>query len=167
MPKPTTLDPTVRALVEKLGGVTEREGMPRIAGMIFALMLVRDEEYTLADLKRLLQTSHGSVSSNTRMLEDKGVLERVVRLDSRRARFRLARDPYSGLWAGRLQRLQEARAAVAEARAALLDEGRPLHPRLDEIDRFYDIYIRMLEQSLAIWQRLTPMADDTGLLASQ
>src|SRR5215210_7376371 len=70
--------------VERMGLVLEADGLPRIAGRIFGLLLVSEEARSLDDLASELRVSKGSASTNARLLEQRGLLERVCRPADRR-----------------------------------------------------------------------------------
>ncbi|WP_052223745.1 GbsR/MarR family transcriptional regulator [Novosphingobium malaysiense] len=66
------------ALADNLGLMTEEEGLPRTAGRIFGLLLVSDVPVSFGDLAERLSVSRGGVSSNTRLLIEMGLIERVA-----------------------------------------------------------------------------------------
>jgi DNA-binding transcriptional regulator GbsR (MarR family) len=63
--------------IERMGLALEADGLPRIAGRIFGLLLVSEDACSLDDLACDLKVSKASVSTNARMLEQRAVLERV------------------------------------------------------------------------------------------
>ena len=71
-------DPTAR-FTGRMGLLFEADGHPRIAGRIFAYLLVSDGPRSLDELARTLRVSKASASTNARLLAATGVLERVSR----------------------------------------------------------------------------------------
>src|SRR5215212_8942098 len=78
-----------REFVEKLAVAHEADGLPRIAGRIFGLLLICEREMSLDELAHDLGASKGSVSVNTRLLDQRGVVERVSRPADRRDYYRI------------------------------------------------------------------------------
>lgn len=78
--------------IEGMGRRFEEEGVPRIAGRMFGLMMVNEEPCSLDEMAEVLQVSKGSVSSNARLLEQWGVAERTTRPGDRRDYYQLAAD---------------------------------------------------------------------------
>lgn len=67
------MDTATAHFVESMGLTLESDGLPRIAGRIFGWLLVSEEAQSLDDLAAELRVSKGSVSTNTRLLEQRGV----------------------------------------------------------------------------------------------
>ena len=57
-----------------MGVALESDGLPRIAGRIFGLLLVSEDARSLDDLAAELRVSKGSVSTNARLLEQRGLV---------------------------------------------------------------------------------------------
>jgi predicted transcriptional regulator len=87
---PRTSSEAQTGFVERAGLLTEREGLPRIAGRIFGLLLLEPAELSLDEIAERLSVSRASVSTDARRLEQIGILERVGRLGDRRSYYRLA-----------------------------------------------------------------------------
>ena len=93
-------------LIERMGLVLELEGLPRIAGRIFGLLLVSEDARSLDDLAADLQVSKGSVSTNARLLEQRGLLERLCRPADRRDYYSVPSDLFLHTMDQRLARWQ-------------------------------------------------------------
>jgi DNA-binding transcriptional regulator GbsR (MarR family) len=78
--------------IEIMGRHFEEEGVPRIAGRLFGLLMLGERDCSLDELSERLQVSKGSVSSNARLLEVWGVAVRVTRPGDRRDFYRIAPD---------------------------------------------------------------------------
>src|SRR5437773_2642922 len=87
-----TPDRNTRMFVEKLAVLLETDGMPRVAGRLFGLLLVSAEPRSLDELAKQLGLSKASISINARLLEEKGLVERVGRQADRRDYYRIAED---------------------------------------------------------------------------
>ena len=153
---PPKLPPSAAEFIERLGLATEAEGLPRIAGRLMALLLLLDRACTLEELTQRLGVSHGSVSTNTRLLESLGVVERASRPGDRRVYYRLGSDPYGRLLEGYLARMRRIAGIVEDARRSLPREMNGAKGRLAEMGRFYDVTIRHTEETLADLRRREP-----------
>lgn len=138
--------------VEQLGLVTQEDGLPRIAGRIMGLLILEGEPLGFAEIAERLDISRGSVSTNTRLLERLGVIERTARFGDRQDYFQIAPRPYVRLMQGSLDRIRRAREVVARTQAVLPAEDRGAHQRLDEMASFYAAIGETLEELL---QRIT------------
>ena len=95
------------------------------------MLIISENESSLDDLAGSLGASKASVSVNTRMLEDKGLIERVSRPGDRRDYYRITSDPFVGTMEQRIAKWNRVRAVMSdgvndqsispEARARLRD----------------------------------------------
>lgn len=137
--------------IERLGLLIEADGFPRIAGRILGFMLITSGPCRGADLAAQLQISHGSVSTNTRLLERFGILERVAFPGDRSDYFQLADDPFGKLIDGALERARRMYATVHESRKALADQPPDARRRLIAMERFYKLWITSIEDVKERW----------------
>jgi DNA-binding transcriptional regulator GbsR (MarR family) len=96
------MDGPTAHFIETMGLALESEGLPRIAGRIFGLLLVSAEARSLDELAAELQVSKASISTNARLLEHRGVLEQVSRPADRRDYYQIPHDLFSHTMAQRL-----------------------------------------------------------------
>ena len=136
---PSAADAARERFVERIGLLAQGDGMPRIAGRLMALMVLEGGPLSFGELAERLRISRGSVSSNARLLEGMGIIERVTRPGERGDFFQMAPDPYARLLDGVAQRARRGREAALETRDALQAEGadRATRDRLDALARFY------------------------------
>lgn len=138
--------------IEQFGLLTEMDGLPRIAGRIMALLLLSDEPRDASEIGDRLQVSHGSVSTNTRLLENLGILERVSVPGDRRLRFRITADPYGRLLAGHLQRQRRIKDLITDTVARLPARDAAARQRLARTAQFYALTIGTTEQIVEQWR---------------
>lgn len=79
-------------LIERMGRYYEADGMPRIAGRLFGYLLLEGQARSLDELAAALAVSKTSVSTNARLLEQIGLLERVTRPGDRKDYYQLTPD---------------------------------------------------------------------------
>src|SRR3954470_13736159 len=98
------MDAQTEDFIENMGLSLEADGLPRIAGRIFGLLLVSEGALSLDDLASELAVSKGSASTNARLLEQRGMLDRSCRRSDRRDYYRVPHDLFSRVMALRLTR---------------------------------------------------------------
>lgn len=146
------MDQQTEHFVQTMGLAMESDGLPRIAGRIFGLLLVSEDARSLDDLAAELRVSKGSVSTNARLLEQRGVLEQVSRPADRRDYYQVRRDLFSNTMAQRLARWQRFHDAIAVARTVLPIHSSEVQERLEEYQEAYAYMSRVIREALARWQ---------------
>lgn len=130
--------------IEMMGRHFEEEGVPRIAGRLFGLLMLVERESTLDELTEALKVSKGSVSSNARLLENWGVAERVTRPGDRRDYYRIAPDMSERLVSRQIERMQLFIQRVGQSREHLGALSEPAQERFDDVVRFNTLAIESL-----------------------
>jgi len=142
----------LREWVEQLAAQLERDGLPRMAGRIFAWLLVCEpSEQTMEDLAAALQGSRASMSTMTRLLEGAGFVERVRRPGARSDVFRVPEGKWGSFWESQITRVRQVTATLA--RGAELMASRPLaaRQRIDSVLEQYRFLARELPALYAHW----------------
>jgi DNA-binding transcriptional regulator GbsR (MarR family) len=127
----------IEQFVERVGLVALADGLPRIAGRIMGLLVIYGGPFSFSELAKRLEISRGSISANSRLLENLGVIERVARPGDRQDYFQIRPEPYLNLLKGSLGRLYKAREVVADAQRQLPDDWTDAQARLADLDAFY------------------------------
>ncbi|HXL18812.1 MAG TPA: hypothetical protein VN961_14965 [Streptosporangiaceae bacterium] len=138
---------------DRMGLLFETEGQPRIAGRIFGYLLVSDDPRSLDQLATALGVSKASVSTNARMLAEKGVLDRVCRPGDRHDYYGVAPDLFSRTMAERLKRWQRFTQAVGEARRTLPIRSERVRARLRGYETAYAYIMDAIGHALDRWER--------------
>jgi predicted transcriptional regulator len=116
-------DPTFDAVrtdfIEKTGLVTQAEGLPRIAGRVFGMLIYDGDVVSFGDLATKLQVSRASISTSIRILEERGLVKRVTKPGERQDFFQLAANPYATMLEGIQKRNRSIKADIAETIACL------------------------------------------------
>ncbi len=100
MAKDASEDPVRTDFIEKTGLITQAEGLPRIAGRVFGLLIYDGDVVSFGDLATKLQVSRASISTSIRILEERGLVKRVTKPGERQDFFRLAANPYGTMLKG-------------------------------------------------------------------
>jgi DNA-binding transcriptional regulator GbsR (MarR family) len=138
--------------IERMGLALESDGLPRIAGRIFGLLLVSEEARSLDELAAELRVSKGSVSTNARLLEQRGLLERVCRPADRRDYYRVLPDLFNHTMALRLARWERFHEAITAARASLPIRSEEVRDRLEEYADAFAFLSAAIRDALIRWQ---------------
>jgi DNA-binding transcriptional regulator GbsR (MarR family) len=145
------MDAKTAGFIDRMGLALESEGLPRIAGRIFGLLLVSEDCRSLDEIATQLHVSKASVSTNARLLEQRGVLERNSRPSDRRDYYRVQPDLFSHTMAQRLQRWQRFHEAIGDARTKLPIRSRKVRKRLDDYDSAYTFLTQAIREALENW----------------
>jgi DNA-binding transcriptional regulator GbsR (MarR family) len=103
-PQPARARCTRKDFVERFAVAKEADGLPRIAGRIFGLLLTSERDLSLDEIAKELGASKGSASVNTRLLEQSGFIERVSRPGDRRDYYSISPDLFERTMGERLAR---------------------------------------------------------------
>lgn len=146
------MDAQTASFIERMGLTLEADGLPRIAGRIFGLLLVSEDARSLDDLAAELRVSKGSVSTNTRLLEQRGLLEQICRPADRRDYYRVPPDLFNHTTALRLARWERFHEAIAAARTSLPIRSPEVRDRLEEYAEGYAFMSQIIREALTRWQ---------------
>lgn len=147
-----SLHPSVQTFVDRIAVVLEAEGLPRIAGRIFAFLLVHEAAYSLDELAEQLQVSKASVSTNARLLEHAGLLERTAAAGDRRDYYRMDGDAWERMLQVACRRWETTRAVLAAGAGSLPEEMAVGRARLERADRFHALMIEETQRMVARWK---------------
>jgi DNA-binding transcriptional regulator GbsR (MarR family) len=160
MTRPPRTDPDTTAFVERVACDAAREGLPRIAGRIFGLLLVSERALSLDEIAGRLAASKGSISSDARRLEQRGVLERLSKPGDRRDYYQVPDDLFVRTMEMRLARWKVLHDAVDAGRRTLPAHSAVVRRRLDDFDAAFAFVYGAVMDALAQWhpkqQRRSP-----------
>ena len=136
----------INLFIEQKGMEYQAEGLPRIAGRLMGLMLIEEGPFAFGGLAERLKVSRGSISTNTRLLENLGVIERVSKPGERGDFFQLSGDPYVSLLSGLNLRLKRALSNASQAKGGLPKTLKSAQAHLAGLEAFYEGFIENNEQ---------------------
>ena len=131
-------DHELSQFIEEMGLLTESEGLPRIAGRIMGLLIIEDEAVGFSELSARLKVSRASVSTNTRLLETLGIIERTARVGERQDFFQISTNPYLRFLQGASDRLSRSKEVVQRAQTTLGQRHKVAGVRLEELYAYFD-----------------------------
>jgi DNA-binding transcriptional regulator GbsR (MarR family) len=155
------MDASVQQFVERLALNMEADGLPRIAGRIFGFLLIHEGAYSLDDLAEELQVSKASVSTNARLLEQVGLIERTGTPGDRRDFYQMNPDAWERVLQVAQRRWECMRSVLTEGSTALpagMESGRR---RLKEAAQFHGLILTEADRLVERWRELKAVGDET------
>lgn len=138
--------------VERMGRALAAEGLPRIAGRLFGYLILREGPFSLDELAATLQVSKASISTNGRLLERTGILERTGHPGDRRDYYRVAPDAPDRIFEAARERTVEMRQLLESSAAGLPSELKSGRMRLERMARLYGFFEVELGSMLERWR---------------
>ncbi len=139
---------SIRAeFIEKIGLIAQAEGMPRIAGRVFGLLVFDGQAISFADLAATLQVSRGSISSSVRLLEERGLIKRTAKPGERQDYFQLADNPYATMIDRVTRSLSRAKGEISATIAKLPTTSTDVCDRLCAYADFYGTMAATLQDA--------------------
>jgi outer membrane protein len=139
--------------IEQFGLILEAEGYPRVSGRLFALLLVTEDLCSLDDLAEQLEVSKASVSINARLLEDKGVIERVSLPGDRRDYYRVAEDMFTRTMEQRVARIRRVHDVIVSAKQCLPVKSTTVKARLERLETAHQHLLDVTVRALDEWRQ--------------
>jgi DNA-binding transcriptional regulator GbsR (MarR family) len=141
-----------RDFVERMGLHLEADGMPRSAGRIFGYMMLAETPCSLDEMAESLQVSKASASTNARLLEQVGLLERTIEVGDRRDFYRMRPDAWERMLLLARRRWEVMQDLLGQARSALPDEMGCARARVCEAARFHSLLMEEADSLLVRWR---------------
>jgi len=153
MKETAELEADDRWYAEEVGLLFDLWSWPRMAGRVWAVLMVTDDPYLSAEqLAGRLQASSGSISSATRFLLANGLIERVRLAGERRDFFRFSPESLRNIYSRRVSEIGEMHRMAERAMHRFGD--RPIgQGRLREMHDLYEWLEEQLETLVVRWQQ--------------
>jgi predicted transcriptional regulator len=146
------MDARTSRFTDRLASQFEREGLPPIAGRIFALLLLSDEPRSLDQLSEDLGVSKASASTNARLLAQLGLVEPVRRPGSRRDYYRTADDLFERSMARWLDGWRQFTEAIGEGRRSLPHAAPGVRRRLERYEGALSYMADAIGRAMRQWR---------------
>ena len=131
--------------IEYTGMTMHTDGrLPKVAGRIFGLLVLRKEPVSFSDVAEILQVSKASISTSTRALESLGVIKRVSLMGHRQDHFTLPASPYAALMTGYLARMGVYQEFVSKSMQKA-PKGSTSRKRLEVHNQFYTLSVENMK----------------------
>jgi DNA-binding transcriptional regulator GbsR (MarR family) len=141
------VEPRQEQFIERMGLMTEADGLPRIAGRIFGYLMLAPGECSLEDLASALGVSRASVSSDARRLAQIGLLERRSRPGDRRDYYIISPDAFRRSIEHRIASMRRFHGLIDEARTLVGDDPE-VRDRLASWDDAHRLVMATFQQLL-------------------
>lgn len=143
-----------KEFIERMGLLIERDGgFSRIAGRMLGFFLLDGTPRTLDEMAEMLQISKASASTNARILEQIGLLERFRTYGDRRDYYRIGDSPWENLFDVARRRNEAVLSLIEETANDLPTEMRESRERLEEWRDFYRFILEGQAEYAARWHR--------------
>ena len=139
--------------IERFGLMSEEDGLPRIAGRIYGLLLLCGGPLTLDDIAERLQVSKTSVSTNTRLLDRLGAVERTSKPGDRRAFYRISPEAVGGHFDRIKERMNEVLRILEETIPRLDEEKCEARQRLAMMRDWHLFLLREMDDLVQRWKQ--------------
>jgi DNA-binding transcriptional regulator GbsR (MarR family) len=146
--------------IEQLGLIAEDDGLPRIAGRMFAVLLLAEAPMSLDELAGTLGVSKASASTDARILLRHGWIRRVVQPGDRRDYYEMVPDFFAEFVASRVRQWQALYDLVGDALTGLPDFSPAGRERLEYLRDVQEFFLKGLRHRLDEWHahhRPTPL----------
>lgn len=145
------MDKAAEEFIEQMGIYAQSDGLSRIAGRMFGFFIMTGGPHSFSEVAETLKVSRASISTNARILESFGAIERTSRAGDRQDYFKLTADPFSRMLEGSLMRIQRAEGLVTRTLDNLSTTETETRARLAEALEFYSIARKSTQDVMKEW----------------
>ena len=157
------MDPRTSRFADRVASQFEHDGLPPIAGRIFALLLLSEEALSLDQLSEELGVSKASASTNARLLAQFHLAEPVRRTGSRRDYSRTADDRVERSMARQLDRWREFTEVIGDGRRTLPPGAPQVRERLERYEGALRYMTEAIGRAMVQWRAVrAPRLARTG-----
>lgn len=132
-----SLTETRAEFIEKIGLMAQGDGLPRIAGRLLGLLVWDGIAISFGELAEQLQVSRGSISTASRILEDRRMIKRVAKAGQRQDYFQLSDNPYAKMLESVADGLDRAQEEINDTLSAIPPNEEEIKGRIEAYGAFY------------------------------
>ncbi|NUH67035.1 MarR family transcriptional regulator [Sulfitobacter sp. S0837] len=133
--------------IARMGVVAANDGMPRMSGQVFAMLVFEGEEVAFGDLAKGLSVSRATISTSIRLLEERGLIRRINKAGDRQDYFKLADDAYAAMTRCAIAATRRSKSEIDATIDKLPDEATAVRDRLQAFAGFYEAISTALEDA--------------------
>jgi DNA-binding transcriptional regulator GbsR (MarR family) len=145
------ITPDLHRFIEHMGGYFESSGVPRIGGLILALLILAHEPLSAEQIASILKISRASISTNFRILAAVGLAERFTSHADRIAYYVFPDTAWEQMMAMTIRRVVRFKQIVAEGLRALPQQD-AAHDRLIIANEYSDLQIKAIQKVMDEWR---------------
>ena len=147
-----SLSPPVQTFIERMGSLMEKLGAAKTLGRMFALLLVATRPLSLDEMAKLLLVSKASISTNARLCEQLGLVQRVGIPGDRKTYFEILPGAFGRMLAARMSVIDQLQSLAQQGLDALDDDNDIARARLEEMIAFYAFAGDRIAHMLNSWK---------------
>lgn len=133
------LEQTRAEFIEKIGVMAQGDGLPRIAGRLLGLLIWDGHAISFGDLAIKLQVSRASISSATRILEERRLIKRTAKPGDRQDYLQIADKPYIKMMESVADGIEAAKAEIRDTLDDIPEANQDVRDRVQAYANFYDV----------------------------
>ena len=133
-------------LIEAMGLMAQDDGHPRIAGQMMGYLVIAGEPRSLTQMADALGVSKGSVSTNARLLESRGMLRRAGRMGSRQDAWELVAHPDGQMIATLAARFRRNAETLHDLAGDFPEDGSGARGRVEDFADFYRLSADFMDE---------------------
>jgi DNA-binding transcriptional regulator GbsR (MarR family) len=145
------MDKAAEEFIEQMGVYAQADGLSRIAGRMLGYFIMTGGPHSFSEVAKHLKVSRASISTNARILESFGAIERTSRPGDRQDYFKLAADPFTRMLEVSMMRIQRAEDLVTRTLEKLPEKERDCRARLQEALDFHNIAHKTTQDVIRQW----------------
>ena len=145
------MDQAAEEFIEQMGVYAQADGLSRIAGRMLGFFIMTGGPHSFSEVAEQLKVSRASISTNARILESFGAIERTSRAGDRQDYFKVAADPFTRMLEISLMRIQRAEQLATRTLEKLPEKERESRARLQEMLDFHGIARRTTQDVIREW----------------
>lgn len=142
-------------ILQEFGEAYRGFGLSRLMGRVVALLLFSPEPLSLDDIAQHLEMSKGPISQITRRLRDRHLIRKVWKPGSRKDYYQIEEEIFENAFRNNFELIKKntkiAQKLIDSVENEENPELKPLHHRLIEMERFYQIMEKHFQNFLDEW----------------
>ena len=159
--------PEEQQFIDRWSSVLAQEGLPPVAGRLWAWLLVCDPpDQTVDEIAHAIGASRGAISGAVRMLEPSGLIVRSKRRGDRREHWRTSPDAVIHSLEAKQRQARPSLQALDTVIAQLSDRSEESLARLREAQRLYAMLMETFPALIAQY-RATRTGSPAGVSAEK
>ena len=153
------ISPPIRQFIDRMGFQMERLGAAKTLGRLMGLLLVATRPLSLDELAELLLVSKASVSTNARVCEQAGLVQRVGVPGDRRTHFEILPGAFGRVLEARTSIIDEFKRTAEIGLEAVDPDNAVAKGRLEEMRDFYAFVAVRLDAMMQEWKTETQQSN--------
>jgi DNA-binding transcriptional regulator GbsR (MarR family) len=125
--------------IEQMGLITQAEGGPRISGRLFGLLIVEGRPLSLQEMAERLGVSKASVSTNARLLAQRGIIRLTTRPGARGDLYEFVPGAYAQILSAMGEKMRRTAETIDDAARRFPDGENGARDRIRELAEFHRV----------------------------